>query len=520
MDNKNNDNCNLLTVKFFLITYIFSLFFCFSQNPQTKKITNKFFPDNDIIINTPSFQKKKGFTDYEEMMSFINDLIIKHPHKLKLNFIGKSQKGYKVPMLILKNDNKKKKIKVWFQGGLHGNEPASTEGMLFIVSELLNNSKYNYLTENIELAIVPMANIDGFIKQDRYASNGLDLNRDQTKLMVKESIFLKKSFSDFSPHVAVDFHEYRPYRKDFVHFCEFGITSIYDVMFLYSGNLNVPKSLRNYTKNIFIDRAKIDLENYGFNTHDYFSTTKKKGDIYFKKGSSNSRSSATSYALTNCISALIEVRGVGIGKTSFKRRVESTFLTGISFLETTNSNFHNIFHEIDKAINSNQPISIKSESKLLDSKISAICLDDNNKINLEVKMLDALQSVAIETRERPLAYLIPSNNIEIVEKLRILGLELEYVESNQKYFVEKYIVDEYFREGIKYEGVFRQVVSTSLINDNKSFIDGVYILNLPQRNSNLAFEVLEPEGVNSFVSFGVIETELNNELPIYRLIKN
>ena len=35
-----------------------------------------------------------------------------------------------------------------------------------------------------------MANIDGSIKQNRYASNGLDLNRDQTKLMAIESVSL------------------------------------------------------------------------------------------------------------------------------------------------------------------------------------------------------------------------------------------------------------------------------------------------------------------------------------------
>ena len=44
-----------------------------------------------------------------------------------------------------------------------------------------------------------MANIDGYESHDRYAANGLDLNRDQTKLMAKESVSLKQAFSDFSP---------------------------------------------------------------------------------------------------------------------------------------------------------------------------------------------------------------------------------------------------------------------------------------------------------------------------------
>ena len=32
-------------------------------NPQSKKITEKFFADPNIEINTPAFDKKKGFTN-------------------------------------------------------------------------------------------------------------------------------------------------------------------------------------------------------------------------------------------------------------------------------------------------------------------------------------------------------------------------------------------------------------------------------------------------------------------------
>ena len=45
---------------------------------------------------------------------------------------------------------------------------------------------------------------------------------------------------------------------------------------------------------------------------------------------------------------------------------------------------------------------------------------------------------------------------------------------------------------------------------------GDYIISMNQKNSALAIEVLEPEAPNSFISFGLIKTELNHELPIYR----
>jgi murein tripeptide amidase MpaA len=166
-------------------------------NPQSKKITDKFFPDPNIEINTPAFDKKKGFTKYDEMMVFLKEKIANHKDEVKLDFVGESQKGKKIPILFFNRKNDNDKVKVFFQAGLHGNEPASTEGILYLIDQILNNSKYNKLLDRITLAIIPMANIDGYEKNNRFASNGLDLNRDHTKLLAKESKCLKQAYSSF-----------------------------------------------------------------------------------------------------------------------------------------------------------------------------------------------------------------------------------------------------------------------------------------------------------------------------------
>ncbi len=191
------------TLLFFLATLV-----TFAQPiPQTKKVTAKFFPEFDVVINTPAFQKKKGFTTYKEMMAFIDQKVAAHPTLLSYQFIGESQKGKQIPMLTLTNSAKSgKKIRVWMQGGLHGDEPASTEGLLHLIDRLLEDEDLRKQLDNVVLTIVPMANIDGYQKQHRHAANGLDLNRDQTKLMAPESVYLKQAFTNFQAHVALDFH--------------------------------------------------------------------------------------------------------------------------------------------------------------------------------------------------------------------------------------------------------------------------------------------------------------------------
>lgn len=506
-----------MKIIFSIILLLLSLPILAQPNPQSKKITEAFFPDIEFEIHTPAFQKKKDFTNYEEMMAFLTPLVEANKEEVTLSFIGQSQKGKEIPMIQMKRDGAAAtKVKVWIQAGMHGNEPASTEGILYLIEKLLTDSAYNYLLDRLEIAIVPMVNIDGYEKQDRYAANGLDLNRDQTKLMVQESIHLKKAFSAFGAEVAMDFHEYRPYRKDFAQLSTYGITSIFDAMFLYSGNLNVPENLRNFTKEAFVNPAKEAMDAHELRHHDYVSTTRFMGDILFNQGSVNARSSATSFALTNAISCLFEVRGVGIGRTSFKRRVFTTFLLATSFMESAYGKVEEIKKEIAVAKAYTAEAVVKSKRNVSKQPLQTIDIDTRKEISLPVTIRDAWKSTASLTRSRPVAYVILSTETAVIEKLKILGLEMETFSAEKNIEVESYTVTEYQQSPEKYEGVFQQEVSTEIQTLEKTFPPGTHILYLDQAKANLAIEVLEPEAPNSFVSFSVIETEAGAELPIFR----
>ncbi len=504
----------------FLLTFFIGYACSAQMSPQSKKVTEKFFPEPDITINTPAFDKKKGYTSYEELLVFLNKKMNNHKDLMSISFIGTSQKGKEIPMVHLhkKNDNPNK-VKVWIQGGLHGNEMGSTESVLYLIDQILNNSEYSYLLDKLEIKMVPMANIDGYEKEDRYAANGLDLNRDQTKLNIQESIFLKQAFSDFGAEVALDLHEYKPYRKDYTFMSTYGISSIYDAMFLYSGNLNVPESLRKYTKERFVSNAEKVLDEHGLRHHAYMSTTKHLGEIHFNQGSESSRSSATSYALTNCVSSLIEIRGVAIGRTSFKRRIQSAFLISISYLKTAYDNSEELKSEIAKAEAAKINAAVKTKREVYKDSIRTIDLDKNEEIKLEVTIRDALQLNLLLERTRPYAYLILAEQKAIIDRLKILGLEVSTLEEEKQLEVESYTITEYEREAEKYEGVNRQTVNTEIKLKNILFPKGTAIVLMDQSNANMVMEVLEPEVKNSFVTFEVIETEKGAELPIYRLIK-
>ena len=431
------------------------------------------------------------------------------------------KKGKKIPILhISKNSNYDiKKLRVWMQGGLHGNEPASTESLLYLIHLILEDPDYKYLLDKIDLVILPMANIDGFLKNDRYAANGLDLNRDHTKIMAPETRASKKAFAEFDPHIALDFHEYRPFRKDFAQLSSFGISNPYDVMFLHTGNLNVPENIRVIIDTLFVKNAKKSLDKLNLRHRHYIKSEKYKGEIHFSTGSNTARSSSNFYALNNGIATLFEIRGVGIGKTSFKRRINSGLAVGFSFLKTAYENSNFIFNQIDIANTYTNDIVLQHERSIYTDVIKAIDIESNELIDFSTTMHSSKDSYAISKRDRPLAYIIKKNNYGFIEKLNDVGVNYVELEKDTMIYSGGYKVVEFNNKFKVYEKMKMQKVVTSIEYSNNKFSKGDILISMNQKRSNLIAELLEPEAPNSYVSFGIIKTSLNNQLPIYR-IKN
>lgn len=489
------------------------------QGIQPKKITEKYFTAyNDMVFNTPAFSKKSGFTKYDEMIAFIEKAIEPKAAYATIKYIGESQKGKKIPVVIINKPSKKPKVKVWYQGGLHGDEPAGTEAMLHLIDQLLNNEKYNSLLDNVELMIVPMANIDGYEKQSRYASNGLDLNRDFTKLAAIETYYLMKTFNEFQPEVAIDFHEYRPYRKDFSHYGSFGIANPNDAMFLYSGNVNIPREIFDATQNLFIAKADKALDEKGLRHHLYFRTRSDYGETYFSMGGRSPRSTATAYPLTNCIGMLMEIRGVGLGRTSFNRRVFTSFLLATTYLEAANNQVSEIKKVLAEARNFKPEIAVKSKSYITDTTLQVLDIDKSEMIDLEVELHDMYRSKPSLVRLRPAAYYFLPETKNAVDKLKILGFEIKELETEKAVNVECYEVVEYAESGILFEEIYEQIVKTKLNKKTVNFPKGTFIVETNQKNGNLLTELVEPEALNSFVRFQVLSTQKGAELPFYRKI--
>jgi hypothetical protein len=485
---------------------------------QSGELVAKFFPDPDVEINTPGFSKTEGFMNYSEMMTYLQIQADKRSDIVKIAFIGKSISGKNIPVVYLGSATGNPKAKIWMQGGLHGNEPAGTESLLMFLNQLVEAKNIDSVLNYISFAFVPMANIDGYEKQVRDNDKKADLNRDQVTLEQQESVSLKQAFSDFSPTVAIDFHEFRPFRKELDKFTGNKLSIAQDVLFLPSGNLNIPTQLRELTNLFYLGDVEKNLEKNKIVFDNYFVPDQDSSKVnVLRMGGDSPRSSSTSFGLTNAVSILFEIRGIGLDRNSYKRRVYSGYLIAQSILETTLMNQEKVLKTVNasiaETIKRTNPIVLDSKPFVYQGSMKFIDVKNLENISLDHQIQDAGRSQSVSKRKRPKAYLLLAENASVVRKLQILGLEVDTLKSDLK---------------IKTE-IFKIAVSTKMtVADSsicisvqtKVFPKGSFVISTAQKNANLAVSTLEPEMENGYFRYKMIKTNSEGEIPVYRLLKD
>jgi hypothetical protein len=497
--------------------FILLSFTILSSAQQPGKMTRKFFADPDIEINTPSFQKK-GYVRYSEIIEYLRKTIDGEKN-LSMRYIGKTQKGRDIPVVIFKKPENPKS-RIMLTARIHGDEPGSTESLLFLLDRLVNDNKLSCLADSLEIAILPVINIDGGEKLRRQTANGLDINRDMSKSETPESQALWRFFNEFAPDVVLDLHEYNPFRADYLQFGSFGVSSYADAMFLVCENPNYQEPLRTFVREVYLPVLRKELDNNGLRYCKYITSSVNNGEVYLNEGGGSPRSTATAFGLTNTVSLLMEIRGAGIGKSNFKRRVFTGYLIAVSTLDMAFKNAGLIKNAINKSNRANSDIVITQRRTEELKTIPFIDVQKNELTDITVPVRDAAKRTNGIVRKRPFAYaLLPSQTL-LAEKLRNLGIQVTILKEDFTVEAESYTISDYREGDEKYEGFYEQIVKTTVATLNVSLPKGSFIIKTGQRSGNLAAMALEPEAENGFVRYHLLPVKQGYELPIYRIINS
>ncbi|NDV80714.1 M14 family metallocarboxypeptidase [Bacteroides sp. 51] len=499
----------------FVILSVCGLFTALAQQP--KKVTEKFFPEPDVEMDIPVFKKKSGYTTYKEMYEFLEARIAEHPELIRMETVGKSQRGRDIPLVtVSRKSDGADKLRIFYYARVHGDEPAGTEGVLYMIRQLAEAPEVNALLDKADFYIMPMVNPDGAESSRRVTANGIDLNRDQSKLDTPEAVVLNNVVGRIHPHIALDFHEYHSIRSDFSQITSDIISTPWDVMFLYSSNPNVPEVLRDLVNDLFLTEAKAELDKNGLTHHTYYTSRKDFGEVYFNVGGASPRSTSSAMALKNTVSVLFEIRGLKLDRVSMKRRTYTAYLLALSFAETALKNEERLRNVLAESQAKRDDIAVSFTSGRKEMSFTFIDIIRNKLVTFDVPARVAEDFTVTMTRPLPPAYYLLPSETNAVEKLKQMGIEVAVLENETTVAVEAYTVTSLKEDGEQVGGVYPVTVKTTLSEREVRLPAGTWRVDTTQPFVRAATVLLEPESANGFVNYRVVKAVLNEEIPIYR----
>ena len=166
-------------------------------------------------------------SSYDEVMELSERLADLSPD-IHLTSFGYTNEGRSLPLLVIGADDASSeavlatgKTRGYLQGGIHAGEACGREALLMLLRRFAMGD-YPTWADELVLLVAPMCNADGAERVSlnnrprqhgpiggmgqRPNAQGLDLNRDHTKLDSPEARSLVAMMNAYDPHVAVDLH--------------------------------------------------------------------------------------------------------------------------------------------------------------------------------------------------------------------------------------------------------------------------------------------------------------------------
>ena len=226
------------------------------------------------------------------------------------------------------------KTTVFYQAQMHGNEPASGEGALAVISSLAGSYGHKLASE-LNMYIIPCMNPDASEQFRRSARGGRNLNRDSLYLGSSEIIDVHNLYNIIMPEVVIDGHE-----------CSRGmnisgegvIDFLDDIEISAACNLNTDSSINSEAQDM-TDYAIEQCSRAGLRAYDYGASV-------------NNTISRVYYGLYGSCSVLVESTGIAIGKDHFKRRVFSQYTAVKALLDRVYERADSIKDMVSSARNS------------------------------------------------------------------------------------------------------------------------------------------------------------------------
>lgn len=480
---------------------------------------------------TPAFDGTDAaheFTTQDEMVAYMKEMDAQSDDMYLYSAGTTPNYGFDIPLAIFTQTeipedatlekaadlvNANGKTTVWYQSQIHPNEPAAGEGALVVVTDLVTDPETAALLDDINIVVVPRINPDGSYLFSRATYDGFDMNRDHMSLKAAELAQLHTAYRLFMAEVVVDTHEFTFYGANTAGY----MNDADDIETTPATSLN---------NNAAVTDFALDMCGYTF------EQLKDAGlRVYHYGQTSNNPIGRAYFGLYDCLSFLVETRGIGAGKTNFERRVfsqETAVLSYLTYAAEHSEEIKELVADAREETIAKGATYDEDDVLVLYQTASGETQTDYEGTLIQYNMDGTVHSSETDTmalydniersRIRPTAYVIPADLENIDKILYILdnqGAEYYRLSDGSRATLEQYYyVGPYEKRGI--EAGLRDA-------ERVRFSNGAYVIPMDQVAGNVIAMLMEPDVTDSngydgsLYQYGVIDyDEETMNFPIYR----
>ena len=504
-----------------------------------------------IVISAQNFDERwitefenSKFTktaSYEETINYFRQFADEFD-EIEMHRFGVSPQGRELYYVIIDKDKKfdpseKNKPVVLIENGIHSGEIEGKDACMLLLREIFVEKKNEHLLDNITLIIIPVFNVDGHERKSKYnrinqngpkemgwrtTAQNYNLNRDFAKADAPEMRSLLKLFSTWKPEIFIDSHTTDG--LDYQYVMTYGIEK-------YQTTRNV---IAEWVKNEFINYFETEMEERGFLTAPYFSYLSKD---YFSTDPldgvtewvSLPRFSHGYAAFQNRIGLLLETHML----KPYKDRVFATKAAVEIVLEMVNNNPEKFVKMIEQADNEAienfyiekkyLPLEFESTDEYVEFNFkgfelhkyfsdisgSEITTYSNKKFEAPIKYYN--KKKVVDSVSVPDGYIIPKEWIDIVDILKLHGVEIDTLGRQKHFVVETYKFTDVEFAQASFEGRQNVKADYIVLRDTIETNEGDYFISTNQRLVPLIVHLLEPKAADSFFRWGFFNSVLERK---------
>lgn len=479
---------------------------------------------------------------YQDVMDFLHVVADASP-LIQLTTFGTTFEGRDMPLAVVGHvagTNPEDvlatgKTRIYIQGNIHAGEVCGKEAMQMFLRDVAQGL-HTELFDSLVLLIAPIYNADGNERFDvnnrprqhgpvrgmgqRSNAQGYDLNRDHMKLDSPEARALVSLMTRYDPHLGVDLHTTN------------GTRHAYHLTYSPPLHPNTDEAISSFNAEWLVAAKNHLFEGTGWYSFDYGGTG-RRGEPSWRTFDYRPRFNNNYIGLRNRFAILSEAYAYA----SFEERVLATksFVEGIlSFAGDNAGEIRRRTAEADARVLAATELAVRARPKRSAERVeilmgeveeeenpysARIMLRRRNVVNPQSMYL-FIEFEAAETERVPVAYFVPADATEVLQKLEAHGVQSTTLTRPMRLSVEVFRIDSTTASERPFQQHNERTLFGRYRQDSRTLPAGTVVVRTQQPLGRLAFKLLEPRSSDGFLNWNVLDALLADatEYPILRAV--